>query len=244
MRWNCEALKAVAYPVNPPERAALIYQKITGDFPSNAQQEGLPPPLTSTASGAWNGLRLLVNCQSNRVEVNLTKIDPDPLGPAPVPHMSPEDLDSALPLIKNIAHRLAELPLYRVGAHIYLAQFTESADKALALINPIASNIFDPEADTVHIQYNVRKALPSTGGQMNRLLKAGVTQLASLHVAITVSGDISSAPAGAKQDVAFVHLDVNNRVVEGEGQLSNAAEVTRELWAEAELMRASVDNGP
>lgn len=237
--WQGEILKAITFPVTVTRDAPQIWEAVTGARPDNSAKRGLPPPLLSTASGVWRDFQLNVFVQSNRIEANITALDPNPNKPIPIPPIPEEDFEKALMIVRELAVALtADAPLLRMGAAAQLVRRVETYEAGVKQLNAELDGVFPSQAtDAVH-QFNVRRPLSAGAGEMNRLCKWGVSTVGTLGVTIDQTGNVSRVPM--EDDAAtysFLHLDINNVPFTVPASANDCARVARELWDEVVAIR-------
>lgn len=237
--WQGEILKAITFPVTVTRDAPAIWAALTGSSPDNSARRGLPPPLLSTAVGLWRDFQLTVLVQSNRIEANITAVDPNPGQPVPIPPIPSEHLDQAMAVIREVADALTrDAPMHRVGAAVQFVRPTESYKAGIALLNREIDDLFPLIATDALYQLNVRKPLISCPGEINRLCKWGVATVGPVSIAIDQGGNVSRVPTGeVAATFSFLHLDINNVPFTEPASLEVIRSVGRELWDEVAKIR-------
>lgn len=238
--WQGEVFKSIFFPAGPPKPAGEIWQLATGALPENVQNKGLPPPLLSTASGDWNGWQIAIGVQPNRIEINLTNVDPAPSSPAPIPPIPLDRVDNAIAALRQITDIVAkDMPITRFGAAGQFVQPAPSLEAAVAIINANLASIFPDDADSILYQLNRRTDLRAVDGSvMNRLCKWGVAVLNTLGIAVDQSGNVVKVPGvGEPVHYAYLHLDMNNNPFDQPIAGAEMKSMIDELWSEVIKIR-------
>jgi hypothetical protein len=238
--WQGEILKCILFPVLVNKDASTIWTAIAGGSPDNFQKRGLPPPMLSVAQGVWRDVQMNVFVQSNRVEVNVTRVDESPDKPTPIPPIAAADLETKIALMREIALSAATEvgALRRIAAVSQLVQEVPSVEDGVTLLNRELSGIFPPNCTDPLYQINVRRPFKSSSAEMNRFCKWGVSVVGAVGVTVDQSGGLSRFQSEETKTYAFLHIDTNT--VPSETAMIEAAAariLSKELWDEERNIR-------